>query len=49
MKQQENLIMDKNRLSSFITPLRFILEKDRWIMVLFIILFIVDWSLGWPV
>jgi hypothetical protein len=50
MKQEENFITHQNLLlSSFIRSLSGLLKNERWIMVLFSILFVIDWWLGWPI
>lgn len=50
MKEQESFIGSQNPTPSpFIRSLSGLLKNERWIMVLFSILFLVDWWLGWPI
>ncbi|WP_170160946.1 hypothetical protein [Methylocaldum marinum] len=44
MKEQESFISYQN---PFIRSLSGLLKNERWIMVLFSILFLADWWLGW--
>ncbi|MDT4289584.1 hypothetical protein RO575_08435 [Methylomonas sp. MO1] len=50
MKQHESFNSHQNPLVlPFHLALRHLHKNERWILVLFSILFLVDWWLGWPV
>jgi len=50
MKEQESFAGYQNSArSSFIRSLSGLLKNERWILVLFSIVFLLDWWLGWPI